>query len=64
MKIMNDQCHERFLKFVQVTLSVPGSSALQGESGWLRFASTMMISRVPHVIGANKDRTRNTSVKY
>merc|ERR1711988_257969 len=32
VKIMNDQCRERFLKFVQVTLSVPGSSVLQGES--------------------------------
>jgi hypothetical protein len=32
VKIMNDLCYERFLKFVQVTLSVPGSSALQGET--------------------------------
>ena len=29
---MNDQCYERFLEFVQVTLSVPGSSVLQGET--------------------------------
>ena len=32
VRIMNDQCYERFLEFVQVTLSVPGSSALQGET--------------------------------
>lgn len=32
VNIMNDQCYERFLEFVQVTLSVPGSSVLQGET--------------------------------
>jgi hypothetical protein len=32
VRIMNDLCYERFLKFVQVTLSVPGSAALQGET--------------------------------
>ena len=30
--IMNDLCNERFPKFIQVTISVPGSAALQGES--------------------------------
>tara|TARA_B110000090_G_C13234328_1_gene389908 strand:- start:113 stop:265 length:153 start_codon:yes stop_codon:yes gene_type:complete len=29
---MNDLCHERFLKYVQVTLSVPGAGPLQGEA--------------------------------
>ena len=32
IRIMNDLCHERFLKYVQLTLSVPGSSTLQGEA--------------------------------
>jgi len=30
--IMNDLCNERFPKYVSITISVPGSAALQGES--------------------------------
>ena len=29
--IVNDECNERYLKFLEVTISVPGSNALQGE---------------------------------
>jgi hypothetical protein len=32
VKLMNDLCYERFLEYIQVTLSVPGSAALQGNS--------------------------------
>ena len=32
IRIMNDLCHERFLKYVQITLSVPGAGALQGNA--------------------------------
>merc|ERR1712070_113898 len=31
VNIMNDQCKQRFFRYVQITLSVPGASALQGE---------------------------------
>jgi hypothetical protein len=30
--IMNDLCNERFMKYIQITISVPGSAALQGAS--------------------------------
>ena len=30
--IVNDNCYERFMKYIQLTLSLPGSSALQGGS--------------------------------
>jgi len=30
--IVNDNCNERFPKYIQITISVPGSGALQGES--------------------------------
>jgi hypothetical protein len=32
VRIMNDLCKERFMKYIQVTISVPGSAALQGEA--------------------------------
>ena len=32
VRIMNDLCKERFMKYIQVTISVPGSAALQGET--------------------------------
>jgi len=32
IRIMNDLCHERFLKYAQITLSVPGAGALQGNA--------------------------------
>lgn len=31
VKIMDDLCQERFMEYIQVTVSVPGSAALQGE---------------------------------
>lgn len=31
VNILDDLCKERFMEYVQVTLSVPGSAALQGE---------------------------------
>lgn len=30
--IMNDLCNERFPKYIQITIAVPGAAALQGES--------------------------------
>ena len=30
INIINDNCYERYMKFVQVTIAVPGSAALQG----------------------------------
>ena len=32
VRIMNDLCFERYMKYIQVTISMPGSAALQGES--------------------------------
>lgn len=32
VKIMNDLCREPYMKYLQLTLSVPGSAALQGRS--------------------------------
>jgi hypothetical protein len=29
--IVDDLCQERFMKFIQLTLSIPGTNALQGE---------------------------------
>ena len=31
VRIVDDLCKERFMKYIQVTLSVPGAAALQGE---------------------------------
>ena len=31
VNLMNDQCRQRFFRYIQLTLSIPGSSALQGE---------------------------------
>ena len=30
--IMDDNCRERHLEFIQVTVSIPGSASLQGET--------------------------------
>ena len=32
IRIMNDLCKERFLKYVQISLSVPGAGVLQSEA--------------------------------
>eukprot|EP01034_Spumella_vulgaris_P023126 gene23126-29319_t len=32
VRIMDDLCYERFMEYIQVTISVPGSAALQGET--------------------------------
>ena len=32
VNIMNDLCYEHFSEYVQLTLSIPGSGVLQGES--------------------------------
>jgi len=32
IRIMNDLCRERYMKYLQVTISVPGASAVQGEN--------------------------------
>lgn len=32
VRIMNDLCHKRFLKYVQITLSVPDAGAIQGNA--------------------------------
>ena len=31
VRILDDLCKERFMEYIQVTLSVPGAAALQGE---------------------------------
>lgn len=31
INLMNNQCRQRYFRYIQLTLSVPGSSALQGE---------------------------------
>ena len=31
VNVMNDQCRQRFFRYIQLTLSIPGSTALQGE---------------------------------
>lgn len=30
--IVDDLCQEKFMKFIQLTLSIPGTNALQGEA--------------------------------
>lgn len=32
INIMNDLCRQKYFRYLQVTLAVPGSSALQGEN--------------------------------
>jgi hypothetical protein len=32
VNIVDDQCYEKYLEFIQITLSVPGSKGLQGEN--------------------------------
>ena len=31
VQIMNDNCKQRFFRYIQLTLSIPGGSSLQGE---------------------------------